>query len=144
MFLSAHEVVAEKKLSVLLSNLEIVERSNHTFIPSYVPAGQDATVSWGAPDFKFKNNRNYPIKIVATSSNRTISVNIYGLKTNDDYTVKIESSRVGTIPFSTEYKDDPSLPVGTSSKLNHYEKVFTLLIIGTGSADIVLKLHQGK
>ncbi len=33
--------------SVLLSNLEIVERHNHSFNPGYVPAGQDATVSWG-------------------------------------------------------------------------------------------------
>ncbi len=100
--------------AVLLSNLEVTERLNHTFIPSYVPAGQDATVSWGYPDFKFKNNRNYPIKIVASSANRTISINIYGLKTDDDYTVKISSSRVATIPFNTQYKDDPTLPSGTT------------------------------
>lgn len=99
--------------SVLLSNLEVVARSNHTFEPSYVPAGQDATVSWGAPDFKFKNNRNYPVKIVATASSGKITVNIYGLKTSDDYQVKIQSSKIGSIPYTTNYKDDPSLPVGT-------------------------------
>lgn len=99
--------------AILLANLEIVERSNHTFKPTYVPAGQDATVSWGAPDFKFKNNRNYPIKLVATTGNGAITFNIYGLKTDDDYEVKILSYEVGTIPFSTEYQESSALPSGT-------------------------------
>lgn len=62
--------------SVLLSNLEVVERHNHSFNPGYVPAGQDATVSWGGPDFKFKNNRSYPVRIVASVSGGTITVQI--------------------------------------------------------------------
>ena len=99
--------------AVLLSNLEIVERTNHTFKPSYVPAGQDATVSWGAPDFKFKNNRNYPIKISATTSGKNIYFNIYGLKTDDDYEVKIVSNQVGTVPYTTSYQNTSSLPSGT-------------------------------
>lgn len=48
--------------AVLYANLEITERTNHGFKPSYVKPGLDATVSWGGPDFKFTNNRNYPIK----------------------------------------------------------------------------------
>ena len=99
--------------AILLANLEIVERSNHTFKPTYVPAGQDATVSWGSPDFKFKNNRNYPIRITATAGNGSVSFNIYGLKTSDDYEVKIISSEVGSIPFSTQYQETSSLPAGT-------------------------------
>ena len=103
--------------AVLLSNLEVVSRSNHTFEPTYVPAGQDATVSWGAPDFKFKNNKTYPIKLVATTTNGTVTFNIYGLKTNDDYDVKISSKKVGTIPFSIQYKEDSTLPSGTQKIL---------------------------
>lgn len=95
--------------AVLLSNLEVTERRNHTFHTGYVPAGQDATVSWGAPDFKFKNNRNYPIRIVATVSGGKITTKIYGLKQADDYTVKISSSIVGSIPYKTTYKTDSSL-----------------------------------
>lgn len=105
--------------SVLLANLEIVQRTNHTFEPSYVPAGQDATVSWKSPDFIFKNNRNYPIKIVASAGSGRIQVDIIGLKSNDDYVVKIQSSKTGTIPFSTEYKDDSNLPAGTT-KVTQY------------------------
>lgn len=105
--------------SVLLANLEVVQRTNHTFEPSYVPAGQDATVSWKSPDFIFKNNRNYPIKIVASAGNGRIQVDIIGLKSSDDYVVKIQSSKTGTIPFSTEYKDDSNLPAGTT-KVTQY------------------------
>lgn len=99
--------------AILLANLEIVERSNHTFKPSYVPAGQDATVSWGSPDFKFKNNRNYPVRISASTSNGTIVFNVYGLKSDDDYQVKILSYEVGSIPFSTQYQETSALPAGT-------------------------------
>ena len=68
--------------SVLYANLEIVDRSNHQFLTSYVDAGRDATVSWGSVDFKFKNNRNYPIKIVATAKDGVVKVDIYGRKVN--------------------------------------------------------------
>ncbi len=56
--------------AVLLSNLEIVDRSNHGFVTSYLGAGRDATVVYGSIDFKFKNNRQYPIKITGTVSGR--------------------------------------------------------------------------
>lgn len=105
--------------AVLLSNLEIVERTNHTFKPSYVPAGQDATVSWGAPDFKFKNNRNYPIKIIASTSGKNIYFSIYGLKTDEDYEVKIVSTEIGTVPYSTIYKNNSELPSGTQKVIQN-------------------------
>lgn len=100
--------------SVLLSNLEVVSRTNHTFEPAYVPAGQDATVSWKSPDFQFKNNRSYPIRISSKAGGGRITVEIYGLKSDDDYVVKIQSTKTGTIPFSTKYENDPSLPAGTT------------------------------
>ena len=64
----------------LISNLEITERSCHYFGVAYLPAGLDATVSWPAPDFKFKNNGEYPIKIEALieKSTNTVVIKIYG------------------------------------------------------------------
>ncbi len=100
--------------AALLCNLEIVARTNHSFEPSYVPAGQDATVSWKSPDFQFKNNREYPIKLVASAGGGRVTFIIYGVKSNDDYEVKIQSSKTGSIPFSTQYVNDDSLPVGTT------------------------------
>ncbi|MDV2683408.1 VanW family protein [Alkalihalophilus lindianensis] len=45
------------------AGLEMVERITHSKEIGYVPAGRDATVSWGGPDFKFKNPHTYPIII---------------------------------------------------------------------------------
>lgn len=98
--------------SVLLSNLDIVERCNHGFNPGYVPAGRDATVSWGGPDFKFKNTRNYPIKIVSTVSGGTITTKIFGVKEANEYEVEIQSYITSYIPYKTIEQKDSSLNVG--------------------------------
>ena len=98
--------------AVLLSNLEIVERQNHGFNPGYVPAGRDATVSWGSPDFKFKNSRNYPIKIICDGSDGTITVDILGLKDEVEYDVEIDSYITSWIPYSTITRSNSSLEPG--------------------------------
>ncbi|HBQ25867.1 MAG TPA: hypothetical protein DD791_05700 [Syntrophomonas sp.] len=51
--------------SLLESQLQIVERHPHTLRIGYVPENRDATVSWGGADLKFRNNKIYPIKILA-------------------------------------------------------------------------------
>lgn len=105
--------------SVLLSNLEIVERYNHGFNPGYVPAGRDATVSWGGPDFKFKNNRNYPIKIYCTNSGGRLTVTIYGLKEENELEVEIESYITSYIQYKTITKDDPTLNKGETKVIEN-------------------------
>lgn len=99
--------------AVLLSNLEVTLRYNHSYVSSYVPIGRDATVSWGGPDFKFRNNTEYPIKIVMSYSNSRLSCKIYGTNI-DGNTVKITSERLSSTPFQTKYIDDPTLQVGKS------------------------------
>jgi vancomycin resistance protein YoaR len=47
------------------SNLQIIERHSHSKIVGYVPKGYDAAVDYGYLDLKFKNTKNYPIKIKA-------------------------------------------------------------------------------
>lgn len=98
--------------AVLYANLEIVERTNHYFNPGYVKAGLDATVSWGGPDFRFKNNRNYPIRIVTDTSDKKLKVYIYGLKTDDDCTVVLDPRYISSVPYKTTYQKDPSLATG--------------------------------
>ena len=82
--------------AVLYANLEIVQRQNHTFVPSYVKGGRDATVVYGSIDFKFKNDRDYPIKIYASVSGGVAKITIRGLKTENDYEVKLTSRKVDT------------------------------------------------
>lgn len=98
--------------AVLRANLEITNRVNHTFTVGYVPIGLDATVSWGAPDFKFKNSRSYPIKLVATTQGKRLSISIYGLKEEVEYEVELVSYKTGTVPYTTVYTTDSSLAKG--------------------------------
>lgn len=93
--------------AVIYANLDIVTRSNHQFVPSYVTASRDATVVYGATDFQFKNNRKYPIKIMCSVSGGVASVRIFGLKQDDDYDVQISSYITGqtsTATYSEAYK----------------------------------------
>lgn len=99
--------------SVLMANLEIVERRNHQFVTSYVPAGRDATVVYGVTDFKFKNTRKYPVRIVATAKNGIATVSIYGIKEENEYTFTFNTKTVASIPFTTKYIEDKSLATGT-------------------------------
>lgn len=77
--------------AALYANLEIVERRNHQFVPSYVVAGRDATVVYGSQDFKFKNIRNYPIKINCSVSGGIAKFDIYGLREGTEYNVDVSS-----------------------------------------------------
>lgn len=98
--------------TVLLANLEVTSRTNHCYVSSYVPVSRDATVSWGTLDFKFKNNRKYPIKIRAYASNGVVKVDILGVKQDDDYEVSIESKVTSSIKYSTQYEESNTLEEG--------------------------------
>ena len=98
--------------AVLLANLEIVDRSNHQFLTSYVAASRDATVSWGSIDFQFKNTRSYPIKIEASAKNGVCEMSIYGIKEETEYEVVIQSVVLSYIPYTTKYENDDTLEEG--------------------------------
>ncbi len=75
--------------AALFANLEIIELYNHQFVPSYVNAGRDATVVYGVKDFKFKNSRNYAIKLTCSVQNGTATFNIWGYKEDVEYDVDV-------------------------------------------------------
>ena len=98
--------------AVVYANLEIVSRSNHMFLTSYVTAGRDATVSWGTLDFSFKNTRKYPIKVVSIVKNGLVTVEIQGLKEEKEYEVVIENKVTEVIPYQVKYVKDDKLEEG--------------------------------
>ena len=98
--------------AVVMSNLEIVERRNHQFVTSYLPAGKDATVVYGITDFKFKNTRKYPIKLKAGIQGGVATISVYGMKEDEEYDITLETRTVGTLAFSTKYVEDDSLEEG--------------------------------
>ena len=81
--------------ATLFANLETVSRTNHYFRVDYLPIAYDATVSWPSPDFQFRNNREYPIKIVAyTVNDSDLTVEIYGTDVDGSYVELTNSTYV--------------------------------------------------
>ena len=89
----------------LLSDLEIVTRRSHSLPSSYMPMmGIDATVSWGGPDFRFRNNTDYPIQIKAEVSDGYVKVTLLGTE-DKDYYVKMEGKVVEVLNPETVYEE---------------------------------------
>lgn len=98
--------------AALLANLEIVKRTAHGFASDYIGLGLDATVSGGGPDFIFRNNTPYPIKVQTVySDDNRLTVKIIGTKT-DNTTVKMRTEVLSTTPYQEEYIEDASLAPG--------------------------------
>ena len=85
--------------AVLYANLQIVERTNHMFLAGYADGGRDATVAYGSLDFRFKNNRTYPIKIESRVENGYCTVKVYGLRMENDFDVEIVSNKIGPLKY---------------------------------------------
>ena len=90
--------------AALLANLQIDVRSCHYFPVGYLPAGLDATVSWGGPEFRFTNNRDFPVKITASvdRGSNTVTVNILGTNLDGGYVV-MEHAVTGYVYGNSEY-----------------------------------------
>lgn len=59
--------------------LEVVERHPHSAPVPYIEEGKDAAISYGSHDFKFKNNSNSPIKVVAENTPDNITIKLIKL-----------------------------------------------------------------
>ncbi|MDR3310863.1 MAG: VanW family protein [Oscillospiraceae bacterium] len=97
---------------VLRSDLETVERTEHSFTVAYLPYGNDATVNWGTLDFKFKNNTPYPIRIEAYVEKKELFVKLVGTKMFEGY-IDTEYEIVGTKLYKTIEEQSESLAHGT-------------------------------
>lgn len=94
--------------------LKIEERVGHTYEPTYVTPGQDATVSFGYPDFVFTNNSDFPIGIKVTFEDRTVVVEIYGVPILEDGVTRyMKSEKVADLPApEANYVLDANLQPG--------------------------------
>lgn len=98
--------------ALLLADLTILERHNHSIPVGYVPIGQDAAVAYGYLDLKFKNPFDFPIFLHTKLTGDRLYAYIYGDKNVKDYTVKITSQIVETIQPKTEIIFDSSMEPG--------------------------------
>ena len=102
--------------ALLHTTLEVVERQNHSYATGYVPDGMDATVFFGSLDFRFKNNTNYPVKVVTESydknGSRYLKVTLVGTNENGRY-AKPTNSVYEVVEPSKSYVADETVPQGT-------------------------------
>ena len=104
--------------AVARANLEIVSRSPHAWPSTYVNIGEDATVNWPNLDFKFKNNTDTPIFVIAYYKDRHCTAEIWGKTLGDNVTIDLTSKVTKNIIASLEvvYVYNPKLPIGTEKK----------------------------
>ena len=112
--------------AVLRADLEIVERYAHSRTVTYVPLGEDATVAWGSKDFRFKNNTEFPIRVVTTHTGSSLTIELMGTQLVEGKEVKIDTNVLSHTPFEVIYETDASLAVGsTKVKSNGYSGYVT-------------------
>jgi Uncharacterized vancomycin resistance protein len=100
--------------AVLKSELEVVERSNHSMIVGYVKPAMDAAIAGDYKDLKFKNNTEIPVYIEAYTVGRTITFRIYGKETRDTLNRKVVYvSDVNQViqPGKEKVTKDPTKPL---------------------------------
>ena len=104
--------------AVLLAELQVDERHNHSMIVTYVKPSMDAAIAESSgKDFVFTNNTDYPIYIEGYTSNKNLTFTIYGVETRDpNRKVTYESEVLETIsPGAEVIKQDSSQPIGSVS-----------------------------
>ena len=104
--------------AVLKSGLKTTKRQSHTYEPSYVTPGTDATVSWNGPDYKFVINSSAAIGIRARYSDQTITVSIYGVPVLEEgVTYSLKSKKLKDLdPPAPAYEEDPTLEPGVEKQ----------------------------
>ena len=101
--------------AVLLAELDVTERYNHSMVVTYVEPAMDAAISESAKkDFKFVNNLDYPIYVEGIIENEEITFNIYGKETrNPNREVRYESKILEVYnPPADIINADASQPIG--------------------------------
>jgi vancomycin resistance protein YoaR len=72
--------------AVFFAGLDVTARTNHSLYISHYPKGRDATVSWGGPAFRFRNDTKTWIMIKAAASRSSLTFVIYGTPVNRQVT----------------------------------------------------------
>jgi vancomycin resistance protein YoaR len=92
--------------------LPILARTNHNLYLSHYPLGRDATVSWGGPDFEFKNDLKHAILIKTSYTDSTLTFTFYGTNEHRRVVSHTGPQTNWTSP-SMNYAVDPNAPHGS-------------------------------
>ena len=102
-----------------IAGMSIVERAPHAWPVSYLDSGLDATVNWPNLDFKFRNDKETPVFVIAYYKNRSVNVEFYGMLSAAGESIKLESNLISATdpPDDPIMQPNPSLPLGTTQEL---------------------------
>ena len=100
--------------AVIAAGLKTDERTGHSYEPTYVTPGQDATVSYSKPDFVFTNTSSQAVGIRTQFHNRTMYVEIFGVPVLEEGVKRYMESKQVTLldPPAPSYVEDPAIPFG--------------------------------
>lgn len=98
--------------AVLLGDLKVLRRQNHSMPVAYLPVGRDATVDYGSIDLVFENTMPTPIAISSSYVPGRLTFRVLGKK---DPSLSVKIISVGHKSWDTGVKTvlDPTLPAGT-------------------------------
>nr|WP_286672663.1 VanW family protein [Cohnella hashimotonis] len=98
------------------SNIEIVERRNHSLAVNYLPQGMDATFAEGSINFRFRNDTGKRLLIKASVRGKRLTVKLFGTMA-DNVRYELETVHVKELTPKTVYMQDADVPVGMSRLL---------------------------
>ncbi len=122
--------------AVLFSELQVVERQNHSLKVSYTDYGFDATLAGDYIDFKFKNNTEYPVIVESILTSNSVKVNLYGHEIHpSNRKIEFKNELVEKVsPSGENVTEDKNLPQGTrkvvaAAKDGYRYKVYKIVYV---------------
>jgi vancomycin resistance protein YoaR len=94
------------------SGLPILARTNHNLYLSHYPLGRDATVAWGGPDLRFRNDLEHAILIKSSYTDATLTFTFYGTA-QGRRVVSTTGPKVNWRGPAMNYAIDPNAPAGS-------------------------------
>jgi vancomycin resistance protein YoaR len=104
------QVAGTLHAAVFFAGLPVVERRPHSRPSSYLWMGLDATVVYPNVDFRFRNDRSFPLVLGFTLEGGVARAEIRGAETNSlvTFTRRVDE----TLAFPIREEEDASLPAG--------------------------------
>ena len=102
--------------AALYSGMTITSRRNHSLMVGYVPAGWDATVSWGTIDFKFRNDLKLPVKIESVMKDGTLKIRFLSPGDPEIGEIKVFSSKNSDGSYTLYRQVDGVIDYQTTSR----------------------------
>lgn len=104
--------------AILLADLSIAERRNHSLMVGYVPPGLDATIAHGWIDLRFLNDRNHAVWIRTFVAGNRLIIKLYG-DPIPGQEVKVVTTDTEKIAQDVNYTKTPNLPTGVTEKVKN-------------------------